>query len=323
VDGPAQVALNIRAALNGHKRPPAWVDAIDFLAEPIPAFDWVINDLVGRQGRVLLVGAEGAGKSHLSLTAAVQAAAGLPVLDVFGVELPRRTIYADLEMPRTSVARRLNALRISSNLARGALELCLRPDGINIGSADERQDFLSHVQETEPDLVVIDPLYKLTETDAIEEKNLRPVLAFLDDIRSTCNCALILVHHLRKRPQGESSRGRDSSDVFGSSVLLRWPEVILMLHPDEARVVKDRDGVFGDVRTFPVEFGGHWPVSFGDPRADLEEEVFDYIDAWGPVPTTRIRSDLGRPKKELSRALRLLEGRGRVRQNGKGWEARQ
>ena len=312
----------LSAALNGQRRRPnVWVDALDLVAEPEPAREWVIEDFVERQGRVVLVGAEGAGKSLLALTLAVQAAAGHVVLDAFPVDLPRRVLYVDLEMARASTRRRLRPLAITSGLKRGALEVCLRPDGLRLEDPEERQAFFAHLERIEPDLVVIDPLYKLMETESVYERDTKPALQFLDLLRLQLGCAIVLVHHLRKRPQGEATRGKDSSDVFGSSVLNRWPETILSLSPTKLVVWKDRDATFGDFRAFAAKFGGHWPVSLYAPSTELEMRIYELLaEQEGSVGQSDVLRQMKVRKADVLDALRTLEAAGRIRKTMTGWE---
>lgn len=309
-------------SLNGHRKYPAFLDAKDLVAEDEPDRAWVIEGLVEREGRILLAGAEGCGKSLLALTAAAQAAAGIKVLDRFEVDLPATTVYFDLEMGRSTMRRRVKQLSISAGLEDGALFIVHRPEGLDLSSAKERHDLFAFLDEISPDFIVIDPLYKLMETESVYERDVRPTIKALDEMRTRYQCGLLLVHHLRKRASGEASRGKDSSDVFGSSVLLRWPEVTMLLNEQTLVVSKDRDANFGGNKpSFPVRRGGKWPIWLDDPSAPPDEDVLNVLREMGPMTRAQVIKTAHRRAKDVGDALKRLEALGKVRHIDGVWES--
>jgi hypothetical protein len=300
---------------------PDWVDIVDLVSEPIPDHDWVIEGLVERQGRVLLAADEEAGKSLIALTLAVQAAAGLPVLEVFPVNLPRTVMYVDLEMGRSSLVRRARGLKIQANLERDGFRILLRPDGIELRDAKERAQFLQKIESFRPELLIVDPFYKLSRGDSLYESEVKPALMFLDHLRHKVGCAVILLHHLRKPPSGGTSH-RLSSDVFGASALRWWPETILIIDRDKGVVTvrKDRDGIFVDRRTWPLKWGGHWPISLGDPIEPDVEDVFRAVEQHGPITANALRKKMRRRAEDVYGALRKLEIAKRIDQIEGMWQ---
>jgi hypothetical protein len=90
------------------------------------------------------------------------------------------------------------------------------------------------IEESKPELLVMGPLYKsfvdpggrTSEAIAVE------VAKYLDDIRTTYQCALWLEHHA---PLGTTMSTRDLRP-FGSAVWSRWPEFGISLTPDPSAV---------------------------------------------------------------------------------------
>jgi hypothetical protein len=327
-------AEEVLAGLNGHRDFPAWVDSVEFLAEPDPDIEWLIPGLIERQSRTILAGIEEGGKSLLTLILAAQAAVGHPILERFPMERPIRVVYFDLEMGRRQTRRRLRQINetlteLGKPLQPGALELFQRPDGMDLNDRGERRALLEKIERLQPDLMIFDPLYKMMATEGYE-REVKPFLRFLDRIRRETDVAMLLVHHLRKRAGGDSERGKDTSDIYGSSLLLRWPETILSLTYDFMKVSKDRDYVFRDDRAFPVlrkEEGedSKWLMVLGNPRIVIDNEILEYLTEVGPASANLLARDLGHRRLEVSRACRRLAEEGRVEKTGAGskmkWEA--
>jgi hypothetical protein len=291
--------------------------------------DWLIDGLLERQGRVLIAGDEGCGKSLLSMTLAAQAAAGLPVLGRWSVPVGLRVVYFELEMGLRTSQRRARLLNLAIQQAGGEVPpdeflFVHRPLGFDIGSrSKEASNILAWLASVEPDLVIFDPLYRMTSTDAVGEAELRPLVNFVAQVRER-GAALWIVHHTRKR-QGGMERGKDSSDVYGSSILLRWPETVLALHDDgnkrgRLRVLKDREGFFEDSREFLVERGGRWPIGVVEqaPMDVARVKILDALSIDGARSANALSKDLHLRREDVSAAIRQLEADGIVERKGTG-----
>jgi RecA-family ATPase len=320
----SEKAERVRALLNGNnERPEVLLDAVDFLAEPDPDRHWLIEGFIEPERRVLLVGAEGVGKSLLALTAAVQAASGIKVLDRFDVPFPINTLYMDLEMPRDLTRRRLRSLAHTAELQPGALHVLLQPDGLNLLDEEDREQLFAYLQEVQPELIVVDPFYKLSLLGSSKEEDVKPVFGFLDQIRKDFGTAVVLVHHLRKRAQGEASRGKDTSDVYGSALFLRWPETIVVLAEEWLGVAKDRANTFEWVGGFPIKRGGHWPIQIMAPRATAQKaDILKYIEENGPCVANDVVRDVPMRREDILKALRLMEIAGLIQRRAGYLEAR-
>src|SRR3990167_7384585 len=247
-------------------RAETWIDAVDLIAEPEPEREWVINDFIERQGRILLAGAEGIGKSFVTLTLAVQAASG------------KEPVLGRVLTPR--------------------------------------------IADSEADLVVVDPFYKWTNPNPRDEAELLAALRVIDQWRLHHGVAVILIHHLRKRQSGEAGRGKDVSDMYGSSILSRWPETVMILTEDDRlKVEKDRDHTFADRPAFPLVRGGRWPFSLGDPGAAFSGPILGHLRDAGPTSGNALWGRIGGRTQDFYAAIRNLEREGRIRRSGQRWEA--
>ena len=210
------------------------VDWGSFIDEEVDdSYDWVIPGMLERMDRVIVVAAEGVGKTMLARQVAIASAAGVHPF-TYEKMPPIRTLTIDLENPERIIRRMSTSMvgaarRLSGG--RGPLDahILIKPAGIDLLSAHDRVLIEETIEKTKPDLVCLGPLYKsftdpgtkTSEAVAVE------VAKYLDYLRTTYNFALWMEHHA---PLGSSS-GRELRP-FGSAVWSRWPEFGLTLEPD-------------------------------------------------------------------------------------------
>lgn len=196
-------------------------------------FDWVIPGLLERSERVILVAAEGVGKTMLARQVSILSACGLHPFSFQPIK-PVRTLFVDLENPERiikRISRKIfdEALKISRSSSEPQAHLFMKPAGLNLLNAGDRALLEKRLEETKPELLCIGPLYKsfvdpggrTSEAVAIE------IAKYLDDIRTAYKCALWIEHHA---PLGNTMATRDLRP-FGSAVWSRWPEFGIALHP--------------------------------------------------------------------------------------------
>lgn len=305
-------------------------DFLDLIAEPgSDEPDWLIEGLIERQGRVLLAGDEGSGKSLLSQMLAVQVAAGMKALGEWRVPVGLRVIYFELEMSRRTVRRRGRLMNLAvrkhgGEIPSGEFKMAHFPNGLNIGPRSrDAASILRLVEGFEPDLVIFDPLYRIAATDQVGETETRPLIDFIANVREL-GAATWIVHHTRKR-QGSGDRLKDSSDVYGSSILLRWPEAVFALFNDGGRkgrlkVLKDREGFFEDRGEWFVARGGAWPISIvpETPVDAARGKILDRLRIEGAKSANALARDLGMRKDDALEAIRAMAADGIIERTGTG-----
>ncbi len=206
------------------------------------SYDWAIPGVIERQDRVIVVAAEGVGKTMLSRQVAITSAYGV---HPFTYEpMPAiRTLTVDLENPERIIRRMSarivrNAERMTRNEVAGA-HLLIRPAGMDLLNPADRVVLEEAIERVEPALVCLGPLYKsFVDVGAKTSEALAVEIAkYLDYLRTTYRFALWIEHHA---PLGGSG-GRELRP-FGSAVWSRWPEFGWTLEPDvtaeEAHVYK-------------------------------------------------------------------------------------
>ena len=197
------------------------------------SYDWLIPNLIERQERVIIVAAEGVGKTMLARQIAICSACGIHPFTYQRMN-PIKTLTVDLENPER-IIRRTSRPIISQALHRSgikepSLDLFAKPAGLDLLKMSDRMLLEEQIEKCNPDIIVMGPLYKsfvdpggrTSEAIAVE------VAKYLDYIRTVYGCALWLEHHA---PLGTSMTSRDLRP-FGSAVWSRWPEFGISLTPD-------------------------------------------------------------------------------------------
>ena len=191
---------------------------------------WVIPDMMRSDWRAIIVAGEGAGKSTLLRQIAICSSQGIDPLR-FHVIMPIRVLMVDLENPVEAIKETgARIVRAVVNKNGGyddeALRVWMRPGGIDVRTRRDRLALEREVAAHRPDLVIMGPVYKLSQRQPREsyEEATDPVLHILDDLRTRYGFALILEHHA---PQ--ANQGAREMRPFGSQRWMAWPELGLGL----------------------------------------------------------------------------------------------
>jgi hypothetical protein len=230
----ARRLLDGLAAAGDRRDPGRLTTWAELVSEADEEYRWLIPGVLEEQERVMIVAAEGVGKTMLARQVAICCAAGVHPFTYSRIE-PVRTLLVDLENPERIIRR--TARRIVESVkenwpGRPAEEahLWIKPDGVDVLKPADRARLEAVIEESRPKLLVLGPLYKAfvdpggrsAEAVAIE------VATYLDQLRATYGVALWLEHHA---PLGNALSGRDLRPM-GSAVWMRWPEFGYALAPD-------------------------------------------------------------------------------------------
>lgn len=205
----------------------------DFVAEGDAEYDWLVPGILERGERVIVVAAEGVGKTYLARQVAICCAAGIQPFTQSTMP-PIRTLSIDLENPERIIRRTtrdlLGKVQLSSKLREVHAYLWTVPAGLDLLNAADRDLFEAALEEAKPDLLVMGPLYKAFVDQGVRSSDqvALELVKYLDEVRVWFGCGLWLEHHA---PLGSGMSSRDLRP-FGSSVWSRWPEFGLSLSVD-------------------------------------------------------------------------------------------
>jgi AAA domain/DnaB-like helicase N terminal domain len=248
------------------------LNIIEFLERPVE-YNWLIPGLLERGDRLIITGAEGAGKSQLIKQLSVQFAAGIHPFKSNSYFDPVRVLHIDLENSTMQTHRKYEPM-IKNVLANGQqpafttrtvfdpelLRVNVHPQGIDLLSRADRRWFTERVDANRPDVVLTGPIYKMHRGNPNDEAPAAQVAAYLDDLRSRYGCALILEAH---SPHGNAIER--TLRPYGASLWMRWPEFGFGLRPDgdTKNLVHWTPwrGARDDNRSWPARliYGNRWP----------------------------------------------------------------
>jgi hypothetical protein len=205
----------------------------DVLAVPEEqdVYDWVIPDCLERRDRLMLTAGEGVGKSVLLRQLAVLPAAGIHPFTFSHIE-PISALVIDVENSERQWRRAIRKMADQAALQgvrdpRDYVGVAFLPKS-DITQAAILGDIHRKIDQVQPDLVVIGPLYRLAPAIK-DEDDAAPVLAALDSIRER-NVAMLIEAHAGHET---SRQGVRNLRPRGSSALLGWPEFGLGLARDK------------------------------------------------------------------------------------------
>ena len=237
----------------------------ELLNEPDEPYDWLVPGVLERSDRFILTGDEGLGKSMLLRQIALAVAAGLHPFNIHSEPIePRKAVIIDVENTWRQTKRKLRDMYVS------ACKYGDDPSNRVMIECPGRMDItrdrdLAHVHKlldaSQPDVLVIGPIYKLVPRALQTDDEAAPLLTALDTIRDR-GIALLIEAHAGHTSAGSSHGGRNLRPR-GSAALLGWPEFGYGMArgemPGEVELAPWRGD--RDERHWPdrMDQGGVWP----------------------------------------------------------------
>lgn len=196
------------------------------------SYDWLVPDLLERGDRVVIVAAEGAGKTTMLRQMAVCLAAGIHPLTLTRMPDSFRVLAVDAENTPASWRRKTRPMVMAAEKLSGT-DPSWRIAVDNPGRLDITNDRdlarLHHLADmAEAQVLAIGPLYRLVPRAVQTDDEAAPLLAALDTFRDRGMTLLIEAHAGHAVGKG----GERDLRPRGSSALLGWPEFGLGLRFD-------------------------------------------------------------------------------------------
>ena len=188
--------------------------------------DWAIDDLLIKNGVMMLAGPGGIGKSRLSLQFMFHLAMGKPFLG-YNITKPQRINFMSLEMGDlelklmlTGMYPVLQGLYSPEELTLLNQNLKLIPFGeaLSLNTQQGQDVFLEYMERDHPDGVFVDSIGSAILGSISDSTNVQNFTNFNDKVRKRYGCYLWYIHHLRKAAPGTKSYG-EADDIYGDAYL--------------------------------------------------------------------------------------------------------
>lgn len=202
-------------AIEAAEKPRRWRPADLVAAQFADPEGFLLERVLCRQTIALLAGWRGVGKTFISIKiGGCVAMGGIPLGHL--ATRAGRVLFISQEMPEPGIRDRLRSLFSPAELAamnENFVIVCKEP-GLRLDTAAGQQVLQSLIEETAPDLVIIDAL-RFIKGAASERDNdeMGDVVLRLIDASVRSNVAILLLHHMGKPREDGFESGRGASAI--------------------------------------------------------------------------------------------------------------
>ena len=194
------------------------VNYADWVDEPEPEHNFLVDGLVERGANLLFIGAAKTSKTLLMQHLAIRAGAGLPVLDEFNV--PRKFNSLLVLTEGTSRGHKLRGKRIEEAGGRlRSAEVIYRPRGLRFDNREAMAHLGEIIAAKEIDLVVLDNWRTLSGgVDSNDQDSVSPMLLSVESAlrAKRPDLTICLIHHAAKNLDGTRKTLTDMASGAGS-----------------------------------------------------------------------------------------------------------
>lgn len=211
------------------------------IAPELPPIEFLWPGWIPR-GMISMLGAiPGAGKSFVALDLCRRIIAGMPFPDGAEQQTPADTcIYVDAELvPQIAYERASNWQMDMSKLF---MMLPHTDDAIDFSRDQYRAELHNMAECLKPALIVIDSLSSISSKGENNVEDVRQILSFINALASRHRCAVLLIHHLRKRNPLAMMDLVTIDDFRGSSHIMAMSRSVLALSVIQTGPDPDRNG---------------------------------------------------------------------------------
>jgi AAA domain len=182
--------------------------------------DWVIPGLIHKQGRCLISGQPGTGKSQISFRLAEKLSRGDPFLK-WSPENPMRIMFVSMEMPHGELKYITDQMLIDPENPLTSGNLLIMPVGysIQITKLTNQAEFANVVERYQPDGIVFDSLGVGIGGGLEDDKLIMDTFHYVKSVLSDrFGVFTWFIHHDRK-PQPGNKKPSRLEDLFGSQYI--------------------------------------------------------------------------------------------------------
>ncbi len=194
--------------------------------------DWILKDLLARQGFMIVAASPGVGKTTMALNLMLAMATGTKFLDW---EIPQKikTLFFSLEMNDKGLKKFVGKMVNDYPAQMEDIDSNIRyynGYSYRLSTPENREKLLSTLDQEQPDGIVFDSLSRISD-DINEKASIDIIFDFItEEIIKKRNMFCVIIHH-----QGKGSTMGDArtkmDKLYGSVFIGAWVDTILTLTP--------------------------------------------------------------------------------------------
>ena len=195
--------------------------------------EWVLQGLLAQGGFGLITGYPGTGKTQFSIALGAHMALGnKKFLTWDNVAGSKKVLFLSLEMSAAPLNHFMATIgkgyEDKNTLNRNFL---VAPFGtpINLDTPEGQVFFDQIMNDHMPDILVIDSLQKVSSKELTDEQAVKNLIHYLANVRAKYSCAMLMIHHNRKKPNDGQKKGVELSDVYGSTYITTDVDFVVSL----------------------------------------------------------------------------------------------
>ncbi|MCZ6481599.1 MAG: bifunctional DNA primase/polymerase [Candidatus Methylomirabilales bacterium] len=225
-------------------------------SEPDEPIEWDVEGIIVRNTQGWISARPRDGKSMLTTHIGSRLAAGRPVLDRYPILVPRRVLLVQEEDPRRRLKRRLKQLvsQEERDAWRGRF-LVLIEAGLKLDDSKWQEWLIARIEKHKAEVLILDVWRWLHNADTNSEKELKPILTFLTDIRRRYGLTILIVTHDSKPKQGPEG-SKHSTRITGSWAQWAWAHFGIFLKKTGRTVQVEVEGKDAQDASFAFRFAG-------------------------------------------------------------------
>jgi len=214
-----------------------WAELSDYSL----SIEWFFNNLLATHGYGIFAGPPGVGKTQLAMRFGKAVALGEKYLLWSPVNLGQRNnvLMFALEMDILGVKKFAHDMAdlqeepVKSLLAQHFNIYPMNRE-ILLDIDKSKKIFEQYIQLHKPQLIIIDSLNKAVSKDLSNEEVVRKLNSYLAELRRTYGCAILVLHHSRKR-QSQDKGPSDIDVLMGSRYIGSEADFILLFEKEKER----------------------------------------------------------------------------------------
>jgi len=297
----------------------------EILNQPELEERYLVKPLLSRGDKGFVVSSYKIGKTLFLTQLTLCLSMGIPFLG-FEIPKPAKVLYVRFELKESRFKKRLESMVAGLG---GMGRLQMEPifelvKGFNISTENDFQWLMGLLGKHQAEVLMLDPLYKLSPIDLKDTANAMPLIRRFDTIiEAYPDLLLITAHHLRKSGADE----RDNWDqTYGPMFFFADADFQVRLkakHRETHEFTLDVISNDAPIDSFMFKRDDNTLLYYvPDIDKDYEEAVLNHIDKEKQAKTAVIdwmRKDIGLSRRQAQEMLNRLISRGKIQEvRGKG-----